>query len=150
MREKVKTAARQLGLDVDVHTLERPTRTVAEAADAVGCSEAQIAKSIVFIADGEPVVCIASGEHRIDADLLCEVIDCAEARPATPAEVRAATGFSVGGVAPFAHGLPVVFDAALLRHDRIWAAAGDGNSVFCVDPNELVRCTGATVANVEA
>jgi prolyl-tRNA editing enzyme YbaK/EbsC (Cys-tRNA(Pro) deacylase) len=150
MREKVKTAARQLGLDVDVRTLERPTRTVAEAADAVGCSEAQIAKSIVFIADGEPVVCIASGEHRIDADLLCEVIDCAEARPATPAEVRAATGFSVGGVAPFAHGLPVVFDAALLRHDRIWAAAGDGNSVFCVDPNELVRCTGATVANVEA
>jgi prolyl-tRNA editing enzyme YbaK/EbsC (Cys-tRNA(Pro) deacylase) len=150
MRDKVKTAARELGLDVSVRTLDRPTRTVEEAAAAVGCSEAQIAKSIVFVADGEPVVCIASGAHRIDPNRLCEVLDCAESRPASPAEVRAATGFAVGGVAPFAHGLPVVFDEALLQHDLIWAAAGDGNSVFCVDPRELVRCTGATVANIEA
>lgn len=150
MRQKVKTAARELGLDVDVRTLERPTRTVKEAAEAVGCSEAQIAKSIVFVADGEPIVCIASGAHRIDADRLCEVLDSAECRPASPDEVRAATGFAVGGVAPFAHGLPVVFDESLLAHDRIWAAAGDGNSVFCVDPRELVRCTGATVAKIEA
>ena len=150
MREKVKSAARQLGLDVSVHTLERPTRTVHEAAAAVGCSDAEIAKSIVFIADGEPVVCIASGAHRIDPDSICEVLDCAEARPASPDEVRAATGFSVGGVAPFAHGLPTIFDEALLGHERIWAAAGDGNSLFCVDPRELVRCTGATVAKLEA
>ena len=150
MREKVTTAARRLGLKVDVRTLERPTRTVTEAALAVGCSEAQIAKSIVFVADGEPVVCIASGAHRIDVDRLCEGLDAAACRAASPDEVRAATGFAVGGVAPFAHGLPVVFDESLLLHERIWAAAGDGNSVFCVDPRELVRCTDATVAVIEA
>ena len=150
MREKVKNAARRLGLDVDVRTLEGSTRTVAEAAAAVGCSEAEIAKSIVFVVDGEPVLCIASGAHRVDPDRLCEVLDSAECRTASPAEVRAATGFAVGGVAPFAHDLPVIFDEALLAHDRIWAAAGDGNSVFCVDPRELVRGTDATVAKIDA
>lgn len=150
MREKVKNAARQLGLEVDLRTLEGSTRTVAEAAAAVGCNEAEIAKSIVFVADGEPVVCIASGLRRIDPDLVCEVLDAAECRPASPAEVRAATGFPVGGVAPFAHGLPTIFDESLLAHERVWAAGGDGNSLFCADPRELVRCTGATVAKIQA
>ncbi|MEX2194769.1 MAG: YbaK/EbsC family protein [Thermoleophilaceae bacterium] len=150
MREKVKSAARELGLEVSVRTLERPTRTVQEAADAVGCEPARIAKSIVFVADGEPVLCVASGEHRVDVNRLCDALDCAEARQASPEEVRAATGFSVGGVAPFAHSLPVVFDEVLLTHAKVWAAGGDGNSLFEVDPRALVRCTRATVARIEA
>ena len=149
MRDKVKATAHRLGLDLDVRTLDRPTRTVQEAADAVGCRPDAIAKSIVFVADGEPVLCVASGAHRVDLNRLCEVLDCAEARAASPDEVRAATGFSVGGVAPFAHDLPVVFDESLLDHERIWAAAGDGNSVFQVDPRALVRCTSATVARID-
>lgn len=149
MREKVKSAARDLGLKLSVRTLERPTRTVDEAAAAVGCEPGQIAKSIVFVADGEPVLCVASGAHRISLDRLCAVIDCAEARVASPDEVRAATGFAVGGVAPFGHGLPVVFDEALLRYERVWAAGGDGNSLFEVEPRALVDCTNATVAAVE-
>lgn len=149
MREKVKSAARELGLEVSVRTLDRPTRTVQEAADAVGCEPARIAKSLVFVADGEPVLCVASGEHRVDLNRLCDALDCAEIRQASPDEVRAATGFSVGGVAPFAHGLPVVFDSSLLSHDKVWAAGGDGNSLFEVDPQELVRCTRATVASIE-
>lgn len=150
MRQKVKTAARELGLDVQIATLEESTRTVQDAAAAVGCEPAQIAKSLVFVADGEPVLCVASGAHRVDADRVCDVLDCAEVRQASPDEVRAATGFPIGGVAPFAHDLPVVFDEALLAHRRVWAAAGDGNSLFEVDPRELAERTRATVARIGA
>ena len=150
MREKVVTAARGLGLDVKVTTLQTPTRTVEQAATAVGCDAGQIAKSIVFVADGEPVVCVTSGAHRVDVDRLCEAIDCAEARPATPEEVRAATGFPVGGVPPFGHDLPVVFDSALLDEERVFAAGGDGNTLFEVDPRRLADCTRATIAALGA
>ena len=143
-------SARELGLDVDVRQLESSTRTVDDAARAIGCEKGEIAKSIVFVCDGDPVVCVASGEHRIDPDTLAEVNDCAEVRQAGPDEVRAATGFPVGGVPPFGHGLPVVVDEALLRQARVWAAAGDPHSLFCVDPHELVRCSRAEVAAVAA
>lgn len=148
MHERVLVAARELGLEVDMTKFERPTRTVTEAAAAVGCEPAQIAKSIVFIADGDPVVVVASGARRVDADALCQVLDCAEARPASPEEVRAATGFSPGGVPPFSHGLPVVMDQALIDEGHVWAAGGDGNTVFEVDARELADCTGATVAPI--
>src|SRR4051794_18118604 len=148
MREKVNAKARELGLDVDVRTLERPTRTVQEAASAVGCQPAEIAKSIVFVADGEPVLVVASGSHRIDADKLAVLLDVAEVRQASPDEVRSATGFPVGGVAPFAHDLPVVMDADLLEHERIWAAGGDGNTLFCVEPRKLADCIDARVADI--
>jgi prolyl-tRNA editing enzyme YbaK/EbsC (Cys-tRNA(Pro) deacylase) len=148
MREKVRTAARALGLEVQVRTLDSPTRTVQEAATAVGCDPSRIAKSIVFVADGDPVLCVASGAHRGEGEELCEVLDCAEARQAQPDEVRAATGFPVGGVPPVAHDLPVVLDEALLAHDRVWAAGGDGNSLFEVDPRVLAERIGARVARL--
>src|SRR4051794_25460243 len=148
MRDKVADTARDLGLQVNVQRLGDSTRTVKDAAEAVGCMEAEIAKSIVFVCDGEPIVCIASGEHRIDMDKVAEVLDCAEVRQAGADEVRAATGFSIGGVPPFGHGLPVIFDEALLRHERVWAAAGDPHSLFCVDPRELASCTEARVSAV--
>ena len=148
MREKVMDSARDLGLDVKVERLERSTRTVSDAADAVGCKEGEIAKSIVFVADGDPIVCIASGAHRVDADRLADALDAAEVRQASPDEVRAATGFSVGGVPPFGHGLPVVLDESLLDYPTVWAAGGDGHSLFAVDPRALIECTAATVAAV--
>jgi prolyl-tRNA editing enzyme YbaK/EbsC (Cys-tRNA(Pro) deacylase) len=150
MLNKVKQAARELGLEVDVQTLERPTRTVTEAAAAVSCQSAQIAKTLVFIADGDPILAVVSGAHRLDEDLLCDAIDCADVRQASPDEVRVATGFSVGGVSPIGTGLPVVFDEALLAHETIYAAAGDGNSLFGVAPQKLVDCLGATVAPLGA
>ena len=150
MREKVNAKARELGLDVEVTTLERPTRTVQEAASAVGCQEKEIAKSIVFVCDGDPILVLASGAHRIDQDKVADILDCAEVRQATPDEVRVATGFSVGGVAPFGHDLPVIVDETLLAHDQIWAAGGDGNTLFCVQPGKLSDCIGARVADVAA
>ena len=98
MREKVIHSARELGLDVDVRRLDASTATAEDAAVAVGCDQAQIAKSLVFIADGDPVLVITSGSHRVDLNCLCDALDCAECRQATPDEVRAATGFPVGGV----------------------------------------------------
>jgi prolyl-tRNA editing enzyme YbaK/EbsC (Cys-tRNA(Pro) deacylase) len=148
VREKVIDSARSLGLDVDVRYLEGSTATAQEAAVAVGCGQGQIAKSLVFIADGDPVVCIASGDHRVDEDLLADALDVAEIRQASADEVRAATGYCVGGVPPFGHDLPVVIDQTLLEHDRVWAAGGDGHSLFDVDPHRLVECTGARVALV--
>jgi prolyl-tRNA editing enzyme YbaK/EbsC (Cys-tRNA(Pro) deacylase) len=150
MREKVIDRARQLGLKVDVRSLDKSTATAGDAATAVGCEKAQIAKSLVFVADGEPLLCIAAGDHRVDLHKLCDAVDCAELRQASPEEVRVATGFAVGGVAPIGHDLPVIFDEALLEHDQIWAAAGDGHSVFAIDPRKLVSCTNAQVADVSA
>jgi prolyl-tRNA editing enzyme YbaK/EbsC (Cys-tRNA(Pro) deacylase) len=148
MREKVMDRARALGLEVTLQKLESSTRTVGDAARAVGCDEAEIAKSIVFVCDGDPVVCVASGQHRIDLDKVAEVLDCAEVRQAGADEVRAATGFAIGGVPPVGHGLPVIFDEELLRHERVWAAAGDPHSLFCVDPRRLADCTHARVSPV--
>jgi prolyl-tRNA editing enzyme YbaK/EbsC (Cys-tRNA(Pro) deacylase) len=148
MRDKVIHSARQLGLKVDVQRLEASTATAEDAAVAVGCDRAQIAKSLVFIADGDPVLVIASGSHRVDVNCLCDAIDCAECRQATPDEVRAATGFPVGGVPPFGHGLPVVLDESLLEHSAVWAAGGDGHSLFQVEPQRLADCVRATVARL--
>jgi prolyl-tRNA editing enzyme YbaK/EbsC (Cys-tRNA(Pro) deacylase) len=150
MREKVNAKARELGLDVDVKTLDRPTRTVQEAAAAVGCGDAEIAKSLVFVCDGDPVLVVASGAHRVDTNKVADILDCAEIRQASPDEVRVATGFSIGGVAPFGHDLPVILDETLLQHERVWAAGGDGNTLFCVEPQKLASCIAAKVADVAA
>src|SRR4051794_41491091 len=118
MRDQVATSARELGLQVEVQRLEASTRTVGDAAEAVGCEEAEIAKSIVFIADGEPVICIASGAHRIDTDKLAVALDVAEVRQAGPDEVRAATGFPIGGGSPFGPRPPGGFDGNPLAAHR--------------------------------
>jgi prolyl-tRNA editing enzyme YbaK/EbsC (Cys-tRNA(Pro) deacylase) len=150
VRDRLADCARDLGIELKVQRLEDTTRTVKDAAVAVGVDEAEIAKSIVFVADGDPVVCVASGRHRIDTDKLAEALDVAEVRQATAEEVRAATGFAIGGVPPFGHDLPVIFDEELLRHERVWAAGGDPHTLFAVDPRELSETIHARVAPVGA
>ena len=124
--------------------LNDSTRTVKDAAQAVGCDESEIAKSIVFVADGDPVVCVASGRHRIDTDKLADLLDVAEIRQAKADEVRAATGFAIGGVPPFGHDLPVLFDEALLDHERLGGGRRP-HSLFEVDPRELAECIRARI-----
>src|SRR5262245_56359861 len=150
MRERVKNAARELGLEVTLQSLETPTKTVDQAAQAVGAKPSQIAKSLVFVADGDPVVCVVSGAHRVDENLLSDALDVAEVRPASPEEVRAATGFSVGGVAPVGHGLPVLFDESLLEEEGVWAAGGDGNCLCDVEPKRLAEALQARVVRLGA
>jgi prolyl-tRNA editing enzyme YbaK/EbsC (Cys-tRNA(Pro) deacylase) len=148
MRSKVKEAALELGLDLELKTLDDSTATVAQAATALGVEAGQIAKSIVFVMDGEPILVVASGRHRIDLERVCDALDCAEGRQASADEVRAATGFPIGGVPPIGHGLPVVFDTALLEYEVVYAAGGDGNTLFEVAPRQLAGCVHALVAPV--
>jgi prolyl-tRNA editing enzyme YbaK/EbsC (Cys-tRNA(Pro) deacylase) len=148
MKDKVIQAARELGLEVKVQTLDSPTRTVAEAAAAVGCAAPQIAKTLVFVADGDPVLVVASGAHRVDPDLLAEVFDVAEIRQATPEEVRVATGYPIGGVSPLGCHLPIAFDETLLGYDCVFAAGGDGNTLFQVNPRTLADALHARIVQV--
>ena len=147
---RVTDAARAAGVDISVERFPEGTRTAADAALAVGCDVGQIVKSLVFVADGRPVVALVSGAHRVDLGRLADSLGAAEARRADGDEARAATGFAIGGVPPFGHSgeVTVLVDRALLAHERVWAAAGLPDAVFAIAPDELVRASGGTVADI--
>ena len=112
---------------------------------------AQIAKTLVFLADGDPVLVIASGADRLDEARLARQLGATISRADAEA-VRAATGFPIGGVPAVGHPAPLrtVIDAALLEHEEIWSAAGTPNAVYPTTPAELIRLTGAQVVDVRA
>ena len=103
------------------------TRTAKEAAAACGCELGQIVKSLVFVDEDGPVMCLWAGDRRVDADAL-------GLRPATPDEAREATGFAIGGVPPLGHDheLRTIVDGSLRRFDELWCAAGTPHAVFRV------------------
>jgi prolyl-tRNA editing enzyme YbaK/EbsC (Cys-tRNA(Pro) deacylase) len=150
MRSKVIDKARDLGLEVNVARVADSRGPAADNAAAVGCGAARIAGCSVFVADGDPVVCVASADCEIDVDLLADALDVAEARPASDGETRAATGFHASGVPPLGHGLPVVIDAPLLAHSTVWTTGGDGHTLVELAPERLASCTAAIVATVTA
>jgi len=124
------------GLEVEVRVLPDSTRTAVDAAAAVGANEVgEIVKSLVFLVDGEPTMCLCAGDRRVDAEKLGSA-----ARPAKADEVREATGFAIGGVPPLGHDreLPTVVDASLRRFDRVWCAAGTPHAVFSVRLDDLL------------
>lgn len=145
---RVQEALRAGGSSAQVRELDGSTRTAAEAAEAVGVEVAQIAKSIVFVADGEPVVAVLSGVDRLDPDKLCRLLGATRATRADADTVRAATGFPIGGVSPLGHAARVVVDRALAAHGVLWAAAGTPNAVFPTSFDELVTIAKATAADV--
>lgn len=148
----MRAYAKERGLELDVRRFPEGTRTARDAARAIGCEVAQIVKSLVFVAAGDPLVVLVAGSDRVDESKLAGVIGAHSVRRATANEARDATGFVVGGVAPFGHTLPVpvVVDGALLRHEVVWAAAGLPDAVFPISPRDLVRVAGATEADVSA
>ena len=107
-------------------------------------------KSLVFMADDVPVVVLCSGADRVDEARLRTALGAVTTRRATADEAKAATGYPIGGVAPFAHerACRVVADARLLGFAEVWAAAGLPDAVFPIAPDELVRLAGAEVAEV--
>ncbi|HEX2173394.1 MAG TPA: YbaK/EbsC family protein [Dehalococcoidia bacterium] len=129
--------------------LSESTRTAIEAARAVGGDVGQIVKSLVFVAGDEPILLLVSGAHQVDPDVVGRALG-RPIRPARAAEVREATGFAIGGVAPIGLSRPLTTyaDPALLAFDRVWAAAGSPRSVFPIAPAELVRATGAHLLTV--
>jgi prolyl-tRNA editing enzyme YbaK/EbsC (Cys-tRNA(Pro) deacylase) len=147
--DRFLAAARELGLEPEVRRFPEGTKTADDAARAIGCDVAQIVKSLVFTADGRPLLALTSGANRADTARLAELTGSREVRRATPEEARAATGFAVGGTPPFGHPEPVpaLCDRALLAHEVVWAAAGTPDSVFPLAPADLLRCAGAEVAD---
>jgi Cys-tRNA(Pro) deacylase len=150
--QRVVEAAARAGLAIEVVRFPHGTRTAKDAAQAVGCSVAQIVKSLVFIVDGEPVVALVSGIDRLDPDRLASAMHGLEVRRADGDEVRAATGYAIGGVPPLGHArqLPILIDEHLLSHAQVWAAAGLPDAVFRVAPLDLERATGARRAVIAA
>ena len=130
-----------------VRVLPEAARTAAAAADQLGVTAAQIANSLIFAADGAPLLVMASGGHRVDTAKVAAVVGADRVERATPEFVREHTGFAIGGVAPLGHPAPLktYIDAALLQYDQIWAAAGTPNAVFALRPADLERMTGGTV-----
>jgi prolyl-tRNA editing enzyme YbaK/EbsC (Cys-tRNA(Pro) deacylase) len=153
--QRVLDAAARRGVRLEIHRLADTTHTAADAARALGVEQAQIVKSLVFVAprDGgalEPVICLAAGTNRVDVGLLAAVTGESEIRRATAREARELTGFSIGGIPPLGHprSVRVVMDADLGRYPEIWAAAGQDRSVFPISPAALRALTSATVAEI--
>jgi prolyl-tRNA editing enzyme YbaK/EbsC (Cys-tRNA(Pro) deacylase) len=148
---RIQTLLADARVDSRVVEFEQPTRTSAEAAAAIGCSVAEIAKSVVFRAkrSGQAVVVVASGDNRVCEDKVARLVREPLGR-ADADFVRESTGFVIGGVAPVGHVSPVriFLDADLQRFQAIWAAAGTPFSVFPLTPAELSRLTGSTWSDV--
>ena len=146
----VVTAGRSHGLELDVREFPDGTRTAADAARAIGCQVDQIVKSMVFAADNEPVLVLTSGGNRVDVVKVGKQRSAAVVRKADAEEVRAATGYAIGGTPPFGHArhLPVLVDRHLTGFDVVWAAAGTPRHVFPISPGDLVRATGGQVADI--
>lgn len=140
-----------LGLgETEIRQFPEATRTAGEAAAAIGCELAQIVKSLVFEADGEPFLVLMDGSSRVDLDRVREALGGVEVKRANADVVRAATGYAIGGVPPFGHvtRMRVLADRGLLAHDTVWAAAGTPHTVFPLDPETLIAHARGTLVEV--
>lgn len=147
--DRVRAALAAAGHPDTIETFPDGTRSAADAAAAVGCAVAQIAKSIVLRAGTRAVLVIASGANRVDMAKVAAAIG----QPVKRADgnwVRDATGFAIGGVSPVGHLAPpiLLLDAELMALDPVWAAAGSPQHVFRTTPAELRRITAAVVADI--
>jgi prolyl-tRNA editing enzyme YbaK/EbsC (Cys-tRNA(Pro) deacylase) len=148
---RVKQYLADHGVENEVRVLADSTRTAEEAALALGCTPAQIIKSLIFRAkvSDRPVLVLTCGDSRVNekkvAALIGEKIGRADA-----GFVQARTGFAVGGVAPFAHSEQpiVVVDSSVQRFVRVWASAGSAHSMFEIATDSLIRLVGGPVADV--
>ena len=139
-------AVATLGLHPEIREFDESTHTAAVAAAAIGCDVAAIVKSLVFQAEAAPLLVLASGPNRVDTAALGARIGAVIGKADADA-VKAASGYSIGGVPPLGLVTPMrtVFDETLLTLPLVWAAAGSATAVFAIEPDELVRLSGAEV-----
>jgi prolyl-tRNA editing enzyme YbaK/EbsC (Cys-tRNA(Pro) deacylase) len=147
---RVAEALAAAGATGEVRELAEPATTAAQAAALLGVEVAAIANSLVFAADGEPVLVLTSGAHRVDTRRLAQLLRVDAVHRADKELVRAATGFPIGGVAPVGHPrrLRTLVDTALAPHPVVWAAGGTPHTVFPTSYPELLRITGGSPADV--
>ncbi|WP_367322533.1 YbaK/EbsC family protein [Streptomyces sp. HUAS ZL42] len=138
------------GLRGRIRRFPDATRTAAEAAAAIGCELSQICKSLIFAADGVPVLVLMDGASRVDVELVRKELGAEKVTRAEAGVVRETTGYAIGGVPPFGHrtSTRVLADRSLLEHDLVWAAAGNPHAVFPMEPKALVAHAGGTLVDV--
>jgi prolyl-tRNA editing enzyme YbaK/EbsC (Cys-tRNA(Pro) deacylase) len=143
-------ALTELGAAGEVQRLAESARTAALAAEQLGCEVGAIANSLVFAADGQPLLVMTSGAHRVDTGRVAALVGASAVTRADPASVREWTGQPIGGVGPVGHPAPLrtLVDVWLAKYDVVWAAAGHPHTVFPTSFDELVRITGGTAAEV--
>ena len=141
----------RLGGRGEVVILPDTVHTAALAAEALGCEVGAIANSLLFDADGAPVLILTSGAHRVDTDKVAAELGVSALKRAKPEFVREHTGQVIGGVSPIAHPAPVptYLDTWLQKYDVVWAAAGHPAAVFSTTYDELATMTGAPTIDVE-
>ena len=139
-----------LGVKGEVRALPESAKTAALAAAQVGCEVGAIANSLIFSADGEPLLVMTSGAHRVDTARVAGLLGVAAVSRADAKSVREWTGQAIGGVAPVGHPRPIrtLVDTWLEKYDQIWAAAGHPHTVFPTSYAELLRITSGTPADV--
>jgi len=152
--QKVADAARKLDFHITIKEFESSTRTAQDAANSIGCTVAQIVKSLLFVVNGQPTLVLVSGPNRLDEKKLAALcgVGRKKIKRADADTVREATGFAIGGVPPFGHStkLPTYIDEDFWQFDVIWAAAGTPNAVFAVTPDDLMRASGGMKADLKA
>ena len=148
--ERVVRAAAAAGLRIEVESFPEGTRTAEEAAQAIGCPVGAIVKSLVLDSDRGQVVVLTSGRNRLDFGKVAAALGVERVGRADAERAREATGYPIGGTAPFGHPerLPMLFDQDLLAYQTVWAAAGTPKTVFAASPEELAEAAGAEVAEV--
>jgi Cys-tRNA(Pro) deacylase len=146
---RVADALATVGVEAEVRSYAESTRTAEEAAAAVGAEVGQIVKSLVFLADGRPILALVSGANRLDTAKLAQIAGAKITR-ADADTVRAATGYAIGGVPPvgLATALHIYCDRHLLQYAEVWAAAGTPHTVFSVAPETLAQITQAEIVDL--
>lgn len=148
--DRVREALAAAGHDDTIRAFAEGTRSAADAARSVGCTVAQIVKSMVFRRDDRPVLVLTSGSNRVDRRKVSALLG-GEVEPADGAWVRKATGFAIGGVAPVGHadGVEVLIDEDLMALSPVWAAAGSPMHAFRTEAATLRDMTGGRVVDVK-
>nr|WP_256842693.1 YbaK/EbsC family protein [Ornithinimicrobium cryptoxanthini] len=148
--QTVQDALQAAGIAAQIEVLDEHARTAAVAAEQLGCEVAAIANSLVFMADSEPLLVMASGAARVNTDVIAAAVGAESVVKASADQVRAATGQAIGGVAPTGHPTPLrtLVDPDLNVHDTIWAAGGTPDSIVPLTFQQLVMVTSGHVTAV--
>ncbi len=151
-QERVRAALKAFGLPSELTEFDASTRTAQEAADAIGCELGQIVKTLFFLADGRPTMTLVAGDRQADTSLVAQLVGVGrkKLKMGSPEQVLEYTGYELGGVSPLGTVTPcdVVIDQSLQRFETIWAAAGNGHTVFPIGTDDLIRATQGQLAAI--
>ncbi|MCX7770231.1 MAG: YbaK/EbsC family protein [Proteobacteria bacterium] len=148
--ELVKKFFEEKGISKEIVFFDKSTENSMKAAETLGVEQGQIAKSILFLADGVPLLIVISGDKRVDEKKIKKLVSAKKVRMARADEVYNITGYEVGGVSPVGHktSLKIFVDESLKRYDEIYPAAGESNNMFPTTFSELVSLTGGSIVDV--